>query len=265
MPTNSSELPLQSLYQRTPLVLAHGGASYEAPANTLSAFRLAWQMGTDGIALNTSLTADGVPVVIQDFVVDETTDGTGRVRDYTLHAIKKLDAGSYFDHSFKDERIPTLEEALNVIGQDVLVNIELKSTDMRGQGLEQAVLNVIQQTRKLSRVLVSSFNPLALRRFHRLAPQIPLGYLYAPDSPAYFRLLLTGLPIPALHPQHDSLDKTIVAALRRRHRVNAWTVDNPIRIRVLRDFGVDGIITTRPDVVVAALGRFGFGARMTIA
>src|SRR5579863_536336 len=105
--TISFNLPLADLYRHTPLVFGHRGASFDAPANTLSAFRLARQMGADGVELDTSLTADGVPVVIHDLTVDETTDGSGRVHDFTLSQIKTLDAGSYFDYSFHEERIPT--------------------------------------------------------------------------------------------------------------------------------------------------------------
>jgi glycerophosphoryl diester phosphodiesterase len=255
MSINVPNLPLQSLYTHLPLVFAHRGASYDAPANTLTAFRMARQMGADGVELDTSLTADGVPVVIHDFQVDDTTDGTGRVKDFTLDAIKKLDAGSHYDHAFKEERIPTLEESLIEIGPELLVNVELKSIDWRDQGLEKAVLAVINNTNMAGRVLISSFNPLALRRFHRLAPDIPIGFLYAPDSPAYFRLLLAGMPCQAMHPQHDFMDKATVMNLHRRYRINTWTVDNPQRMIALRDLGVDGIITNRPDVLLKALGR----------
>ena len=255
MSMNLPNLPLESLYTHLPLVFAHRGASYDAPANTLTAFRVAREMGADGVELDTSLTADGVPVVIHDLHVDETTDGTGRVKDFTLQAIKKLDAGSHFDHAFKEEHIPTLEEALLEVSPALLVNVELKSVDGRDNGLEKAVLEVITRTNMAARVIISSFNPLALRRFHRVAPTIPIGFLYAPDSPAYLRLLMAGLPHQARHPQHDSLDKATVSRLHRKYRINTWTVDNPQRMLVLRDLGVDGIITNRPDVLLQTLGR----------
>ncbi len=249
-------LPLSEMYPRTPLVFAHRGASYDAPANTLSAFRLARQMGADGIELDTSMTADGVPVVIHDLSVDETTDGSGRVRDMTLREIKRLDAGSHYDFSFKNERIPTLEEAFEVIGTEMLINVELKVGGLRSYGLEGAVLAVIRRHNAAQRVIISSFNPLALRRFHHLAPNIGIGFLYAPDVPAYTRLPMIGFPHQARHPQHTVIDAKFMAWAHQNHyRVNTWTVDDPLRMSALRDLGVDAIITNRPDVLLGVLGR----------
>ncbi len=249
-------LPLRELYHHTPLVLAHRGASYDAPANTLAAFKLARQMGADGVELDTSLTADGIPVVIHDFSVDETTDGTGRVRDLTLREIKRLDAGSHYDFAFKTERIPTLEEAFEVMGPEMLVNVELKSVGLRPNGLEAAVLGVIRRHNMHSRVIVSSFNLFALRRFHHLAPNIPLGYLYSPDMPLYLRWFMLGVPHQARHPQHTLITPNYMAwAHHQRFRVNTWTVDDPARMSALRDLGVDAIITNRPNVLLEVLGR----------
>jgi glycerophosphoryl diester phosphodiesterase len=249
-------LPLSELYPRKPLILAHRGASFDAPENTIAAFRLARQMGADGIELDTLLTADDVPVVIHDFTLDKTTDGTGKVRDKTLREIKKLDAGSHFDYSFRTQRIPTLDEALEAIGPQMLVNIELKSVGVRHSKLEALVLSIIHKHNAQNRVIISSFNPFALRRFHRLAPNIPIGYLYAPDVPAYLRLFMMGVPHQARHPAADMIDSEYMAWAQANHyRVNTWTVDDPVRAAALRDLSVDAIITNRPDVLLEALGR----------
>jgi glycerophosphoryl diester phosphodiesterase len=107
-----------------------------------------------------------------------------------------------------------------------------------------------------------SFNPFALRRFYRLAPNIPLGYLYAPDVPAYLRLFMLGVPHQARHPEHTMIDSMFVDwAHRSRYRVNTWTVDDPARAAALHALGVDGLITNRPDVLLSALGRSGARTR----
>jgi glycerophosphoryl diester phosphodiesterase len=242
-------LPLQDLYRRKPLILAHRGASYDAPENTLAAFRLAQQMGADGVEL------DDTPVVIHDFTVDKTTDGEGRVREKMLRELKKLDAGSHFDYTFRTERIPTLDEALEATG-DLIVNIELKSVGVRPSPLEIAVLAVIRKRNLQNRVIISSFNPFALRRFHRLAPNIPLGFLYSPDVPTYLRLFMIGVPHEARHPAHTLIDADFMKwAHTNRYRVNTWTVDDPARTTELRALDVDAIITNRPDVMLQTLGR----------
>src|SRR5512135_3443785 len=101
---------LERFYRQTPLVLGHRGASYDAPENTLASFKMARQFGADGIELDTSLTRDGVPVVIHNLTLDDTTDGRGPVNTFDLQTLKTFDAGSYFDFAFKGETVPTLDE-----------------------------------------------------------------------------------------------------------------------------------------------------------
>jgi glycerophosphoryl diester phosphodiesterase len=245
-------------HSQMPLVLAHRGASFDAPENTLAAFVLAQRQGADGIELDTTLSRDGVPVVIHDLTLENTTDGYGPVRDLDVRALKALDAGSHFDVEFRGERIPTLDEALEAIGPDLTINIELKTTAWRSEGLEKAVLRIIRHHGVTAQVIVSSFNPFALRRFRALSPEIPIGYLHAPDQPIYLRYgwLMLGLPHEARHPQHSMIDARYMAWARKHgYRVHTWTVDEPDRIRELRDLGVDAIITNRPALALETLGR----------
>lgn len=86
------------------------------------------------------LTHDGVPIVIHDFTLDKTTNGSGLVKEHDLHAIKVLDAGSHYDFQFRDERVPTLDEAFEALGRELIINVELKTLSWRSDGLELAVL-----------------------------------------------------------------------------------------------------------------------------
>lgn len=249
-------LPLAEFYPRRPLILAHRGASYDAPENTLSAFRIAQQMGADGVELDTHLSREDVPVVIHNFTVDETTDGTGRVRDLTVSDLKRLDAGSHYDYTYRHERIPTLDEVFDLLAPTMRLNVELKSVGVRATALEATVLAVIRRHNAQNRVVISSFNPFALRRMYRLAPNLPLGYLYSADVPAYFRLFMIGVPYQARHPHHLMIDADYVAWAHRNHyRINTWTVDDPSRATALKALGVDALITNRPDVLLSTLGR----------
>ncbi|MEP7286701.1 MAG: glycerophosphodiester phosphodiesterase family protein, partial [Chloroflexota bacterium] len=244
---------LEAIYTHKPLVLAHRGASYDAPQNTLAAFALARQMGADGVELDTSLTRDGVPVVFHDLMLDRTTNGTGPVRSLDLAAIKALDAGGKFLPRFKGEQIPTLDEALETIGPDLVVNIELKTSRWFTDGLERAVMDTLRRHNAMQRVIISSFNPLSLRLFRAIAPDIPVGYLFSPQEPFYLRegWLMVGLSYEAQHPYHAMIDSAYMAAQQSQgYRVNTWTVDDPERIIELRDLGVDAIITNRPDVAL---------------
>ena len=236
--------------------IAHRGASAAAPPNTLAAFEKAMELGADGVEFDVHLSADGVVVVIHDFNVDGTTDGSGRVAEMTLAQLKQLDAGSHFDPAFAGERIPTLEEVLEAVGSRLLLNIELKSTSLRDNGLERAVIAQVKRHNLDNRVLLSSFNPLSLRRAKKIAPHIPVGLLYSPSLPLPLRRawLAPLVPHEARHPEHTMVDTRYVAWARRRgYRVNTWTVDDPDEMRRLIGLGVDGIITNVPNVLRGVL------------
>jgi glycerophosphoryl diester phosphodiesterase len=242
------------------LNIAHRGASGAAPANTLAAFEKALALGADGIELDVRLCADGVPVVIHDATVDATTDGSGRVRTMTLAQLKALDAGSGFDPSFAGERIPTLMEVLEAVGEQLLVNIELKSGAWGDGGLAQAVAEAVEGCGLGERVLLSSFSPLALRRVQRIAPQLATALLYTRStraSPGLGRLI-SRRPYAAVHPEHTMVDEgTVRWARERNYRVHAWTVDEAAEMRRLIGCGVDGIITNAPDALQGVLEEGG--------
>jgi len=239
------------LSRSSPLNIAHRGASAAAPPNTLAAFEKAVELGADGIEFDVHLSADGVPVVIHDSTVDATTDGSGRVADLTLAQLKQLDAGAPFDPAFAGERIPTLKEVLETMGGRLLLNIELKTTSLRDNGLERAVIARVGQHGLETHVLLSSFNPFSLRRVKGIAPHIPVGLLYLPGLPLILHRILSLLaPHEACHPEHTAVDARYMAWARRRDRqVNTWTVNDPDEMRRLIRLGVDGIITDVPDVL----------------
>jgi glycerophosphoryl diester phosphodiesterase len=243
---------LDAMYKERTLVFGHRGASAYAPMNTLPAFEKAAQLGADGVELDTHLTRDGEAIVLHDFTVDHTTDGSGLVRDMTLAQVKELDAGSKFGEQFRGTRIPTLMEVFEAIGDKLYINVEIKSESAETDGVEQVVADLIARYNLQKRVIVSSFNPLALRRFRDILPEVPIGFLYVPDSPV--ENLMTDLPHEARHPHYSMVDADYMAWARQHgYRVNTWTVNDPAKAAELYKFGVDGIITDKPDVIREAL------------
>jgi len=234
---------------RPRLLLGHRGAAAEAPENTLTSFHAALAAGADGVELDVHRTRDGAVVVIHDDTVSAVAGQPGRVAEMTLAEIQRLDAGSHFAPAFAGERIPTLGEALEAVGPQTVVNIELKGVSARADGLEREVARIVREHRMEGRVIVSSFNPLRLIRLRRLAPALPRAMLYAPDMPIFVRdlWLLPFVHPDALHPAHEMIDAAFMAQARRWGvRVNAWTVDDPAEARRLVALGVDGIITNDP-------------------
>jgi glycerophosphoryl diester phosphodiesterase len=237
--------------QRT-LNIAHRGASVAAPPNTLVAFETAVELGADGIEFDVRISADGVPVVIHDATVDATTDGGGRVADLTLAQLKELDAGSSHAPAFAGERIPTLMEVLDTMSEELLLNIELKSGALWDDRLGQAVVDVIDRCAVGERVLLSSFNPLALRRVQKIAPHLATALLQASATrPSLgFARLISPKPYVAIHPPYTLVDeRTMRWARQHNYRVHVWTVDDAAEMRRLITCGVDGIITNVPDLL----------------
>lgn len=243
--------PLADLYHgREILNFAHRGAQEAAPENTLYAFAKAEEMGAHGVELDVILSRDGELVVIHDYELDRTTDGKGQVKDLTVAELKKLDAGSWFDEAFTGERIPTFEEVIEALDPRTLINIELKTESPGTDGLENAVVKVIREHDLYGRVIVSSFNPVALMRVKHADRDIPVGLLYSMDLPRFLR---EGWFIPilrpeALHPEHRMVDEKYMNwAKKKGYRVNVWTVNETADLKQMLDLEVDGIITDRPN------------------
>lgn len=253
----SLQAALDRIYgrQRT-LVFGHRGASAYAPMNTLPAFELAADQGADGIELDVHLCADGELVIVHDFTVDATTDGEGAVTEMTLAQLKALDAGSWFDPEFAGTRVPTLSEVFESVGDRLIVNVEIKSLSLETDGVEQAIADTIARHGMQENVIVSSFNPRTLVRFRQIMPEIPIGYLYAPDLPEMSPEIFEGFTYEAIHPFRLMVDEAHMTHARKNgYHVTTWTVNDPEEARSLRDLGVEIIITDKPDVIREALAR----------
>jgi glycerophosphoryl diester phosphodiesterase len=235
-----------------PLIFAHRGASAYAPENTMAAFELAVQQGADAIELDAKLSADGEVVVIHDQTVDRTTEGTGKVKQLTLQELKKLDAGSHFDISFQGEKIPTLSEVFEAVGRSLLVNVELTNIGSPFDDLPQKTAQVVKMHSMQSRVLFSSFNPVALLRMRSLLPETPRGLLTLPGAPGALLRSRFGALIPhqALHPEKSDVNQKLVDRVHSSgRRINVYTVNEEETMDRLLSFGVDGIITDDPMLV----------------
>ena len=150
-----------------PLIVAHRGASTEAPEHTLAAYEAAIREQADMIELDVRLSADGQLVVIHDERLERTTDGRGFVREYTLQALKRLDAGSWFGRSFEGQRIQTLTELLERFRDRVRFAIELKEGSSVSPGIEERLVSILQIYDMTGQVLVFSFDHNALRSEER--------------------------------------------------------------------------------------------------
>lgn len=245
-------------------VVAHRGFSHRAPENTLAAFRQAADLGVM-IELDVTLAATGEVVCIHDDDLDRTTTGMGPVAARTLAEVQALDAGSWFDPAYVGERVPTLDEVLAEIDGRVVIDIELKTRDDK-VALPRAVVAAVQRAGQSDRVFVSSFDPYLLEQMRRLAPEIRRAQLVdtfeGTDLAWYERVLLRNLGLNA-RVRPDMViggDRFVSEAWvqRQKHRgyvVMVYTINDPERMQELVRWGVDAVITDRPDVALEAFGR----------
>jgi glycerophosphoryl diester phosphodiesterase len=236
---------------RRPAVIAHRGASGDAPENTLAAFRRALELGADAVELDVQLSADGEPVVIHDDLLDRTTDGRGLVQDQPLAALRRLDAGRWFHERFAGERIPTLADALALLRR-LRVIVEIKNCPISHPGIAARVAGVIREVGHED-VTVSSFDHPLLLEIRAAAPEIPTAVLFfaRPVDPAR---LAADAAATILHPQWFFLTPGMVAAAHAAGlRVETWVVDEAAHMARVAAMGVDGIISNHPARLIAFL------------
>lgn len=231
------------------LVIAHRGASAEAPENTLEAFRLGLEQGADALELDVRLSADGVAVVIHDPTIDRTTNGTGAVASLTLEELQRADAGG-------GARIPTLRAVLESF-PTIPILLEVKAAEAQA-----AVAAEIDRAGARERVVIASFQ-------HRALEQLRNGsYLIGADRRDVTALYTMGrLHLETASPRcrcyavpwrwKGKLEVPrpwfIAAAHRQKRPVHVWTVDEPETARLLWARGASGIITNNPGPIRAAL------------
>ncbi len=243
-----------------PIIFAHRGDLSHAPENTLPSFQQALQKGADGVELDAKLTSDGHVIVIHDPTLDRTTDGKGRVASITLDAIRKLDAGKWFDEKFTGTKVPLLEEVFEMVGRDKMINIELTNYSTPRDGLVIKVCELIQRHNNHSQILFSSFFSSNLKIAAQTMPEIPRGLLASPGLIGLWARSFGFMfgDYQALHPHISNTSREqMQRAHRLKRRVHVWTANTPEKINQLKDWGVDGIFTDDPQMAVHALGRGG--------
>jgi glycerophosphoryl diester phosphodiesterase len=236
-----------------PLILGHRGAKNYAPENTLAAFILALEQGADGVELDAKLSADGHVVVHHDTTVERTTDGSGRVSQLALDALRELDAGSFFSEKFRGEKVPTLDEVFETIGKRAYINVELTNYFTPCDRLVEKVCELVRRHALQKRILFSSFYAGNLKKAAAFLPEVPRGLLALKNwKGAWARSFGFAFGnYDALHPYLTDVTVQQVQRVHRLHRrINVWTVDQEEDIRRLISWGVDGFITSDPALAV---------------
>lgn len=245
-------------FKRKVAVIAHRGFSGIAPENTMSSFIKAVESDADMIELDVTLSKDGEVVVIHDKTLNRTTKTKGKVLDFTLEDLKKLDAGSWFSNEFKDEKIPTLDEVLAYTKDKILVNIEIKKYSVKRlkkyDGIEEKVVDLVKKYQMENQVLISSFNKTALKRVREFNPNLKIALLYRLRISN--RIIKSGLKNSFYSfNQGKQLfsKKGFALASKNGFRVNIYTLNSEKELKKFVNEGVNGIITNYPDKLIKIL------------
>lgn len=232
-------------------VQAHRGASAVAPENTLAAFRAAAEQGARWVELDVALLGDKTLVVIHDDSVDRTTSGQGSLVDLTAADIAQLDAGSWFDPKFSGERLPTLEQVMGLLGElGLSANIEIKQHKHHKSldDLVQAVQATIAGRGASTNVMISSFDPEALKAMHALEPGLEMAMLWW-SPPLDWPEKLKAIPSKTIHMNYKAMSIDLLEeASRNDIKVRAWTSNNPVELVSFWGAGLTGVITDNPKL-----------------
>ncbi len=217
-------------------IIGHRGAADLEPENTLKSIQAALDSGVDMIEVDISLCKTGEAVLMHDAKVDSQTDGHGYISNFTLKELKKLNVKS-------GEKIPTLQEVIDLIDSRLPLNIEIKG---RGSSIEIARLireEIRQKGRAHEDFLVSSFDHIELNNFRKLSPGIRISPIIS-CLPTGLASLAEEIGAWSLNMSLQCISSQIVEdAHKRGIKVLVYTVNEPEDLEKMKDLNIDGIFT----------------------
>ena len=224
-------------------VFAHRGYSAKYPENTMLAFQKAYEAGCRGIELDVQRTLDGVLVILHDESIKRTCSHTGLVKEYTYEQLCDFDF-SYKFPQFGFQKIPTLQEYVEWAKDlDLITNMELKTSIVRYEGIEEEVFQMLCAYDMVSKVIISSFNHESIVKMKSLCPTIECAFLtdcVLLNAGAY----CARYGIEGYHPRFQTLSVEAMKELKEHDIVvRPWTVNKKVDKAWVLDLGVDALIS----------------------
>ena len=234
-----------------PKIIAHRGAPKLAPENTLASLKAAKEAGAAYVEFDVMLTKDGVPVIFHDKTLNRTTNGVGNLIDKTYDQLAKLDAGSWFDPKFCNEKIPTLEQYLQTAAALKLgVNIELKAAAKQEQRLAEVTLDALEKNwaKDLPTPLLSSFSVNNLKAIHAKGGTYPLALNVEIWKTSALKAA-KALNCYSIHINHTQAQPSVIK-INRAHgfKTLAYTVNGKTHAMELFKLGVDAVFSDIPNL-----------------
>jgi glycerophosphoryl diester phosphodiesterase len=232
-------------------VIGHRGACAYAPENTVPSFDKALDLGVDGLETDIRRTRDGVLVLFHDNILDNKSDLTGRVQDYSYAELKKADFGGWFSKEYKGAGILRLDEFLCRYGGRVHLNLEIKDVN-----IEQQLLDEIKAANlETEDFMITSFNLNSLKQIKKMDQAIPTGYLAADCKKETVHICLEN-KMEAICPRAAALNaEDVEYAHEKGLFVRAWGVADEDLMKKAYDAGADGMTIDFPDKLIEYIKR----------
>jgi glycerophosphoryl diester phosphodiesterase len=229
---------------------AHRGASFDYPENTILSLKEGIKAGANGLEIDVHKTKDNEIVVIHDENIERTYIGKGLVKDFTLKELIKFKNRKKLFREHSECYIPTLEEVLSLVkGQDITLNIELKTDEIHYKGLESNVISLINEYELNQKVILSSFNHDSIKIVKKLDDSIKTAILYDSHIENVIKYA-KNLGVGAIHPDLRLVSKELIQEAHKNNlKVNIYTVNNPIYMRLLINNKADGLFTDYPELL----------------
>lgn len=237
---------------KLPKIIGHRGCAAYAPENTLEAIHTAADMDVKWVELDVKLTKDEVPIIFHDETLERTTNGSGLVAETTLDDLRQLECGSWFGESFAGIKIPTLEEAIDVlINRGLGLNLEIKPCPGRERETAEIALDILSQYwDDHDHLLISSFQHVSLEAAQDIAEDWPRGLILPAEWPENWAEMAQYLDVSTINVNADAVTREqIEAVMDMEKQILAYTVNDPDRARILQSWGVDGFFSDAPDAL----------------
>lgn len=247
---------------KRPAIIAHRGVSAYAPENTLAAFRMAMDVGAEGVEFDVRLAKDGVPVVIHDSGLLRTAKLKAKVSELTSKELSKVDVGSWFNRryrrrakpEFENETVPTLGQTLTLLKDlNGPIYIELKANASTFRNLSAAVCDVIRNSPLLPQIIIKSFKLASIPEVKHLLPGVQTAALFAVDVMLIIRhrehivTFASEFGADRISVHHSLVSAKLAGrAAEAGMPITVWTVDDPNWLTRHKKVEIDALITNDP-------------------
>ncbi len=233
-------------------VIGHRGAAQLAPENTLAGIRAAHGCGVSWVEMDVVVLGDGKLVIHHDQSLSRCTDGAGNLLSMGLEQVRTLDAGRHFSSEYMGEKVPTLEEILDLLTElEMGLNLEIK---MHDHPVDKLVLPVVETLKRKpcsqGKLVISSFDHNALKLFHQELPDVPIAHLFE-KLPENWKEMAGAVGAVSINLGNRSIRRNQVReVLEAGYEVYCYTVNSERRARELWSWGVSGIFTDNPQKII---------------